>query len=150
MTPNGFVDAVNLLLAALVAPDQRGPDHLVRVVEQDETVHLTGQADALHVATCGGSLRQYSVNRGLGGGTPILRTLLGPQRLLHSHVLMRSGKGVFDTAVFAYQEGARAARSDIDSEPIGHLATSNPKNAAPKRPASLPRVAFSIRVLALR
>ena len=38
--------ALVLLLAALVAPDESGADHLIRFVEQDEAVHLAGEADS--------------------------------------------------------------------------------------------------------
>ncbi len=44
------VDPVDLLLTALIAPDERGAEHTIVAIEQREAVHLTGEPDALDVA----------------------------------------------------------------------------------------------------
>ena len=49
-----FAPTVSLIqstcaLAALVAPDQRRPDHLVRLRRADKAVHLAREPDAAHV-----------------------------------------------------------------------------------------------------
>ncbi len=46
---HGPVDEIDLGLAALVAPDEGGADHGVGAVEDDQAMHLAGEADAADV-----------------------------------------------------------------------------------------------------
>ena len=54
------VQPVALRLRALVAPDQRGPEHFVSFVEQNGAVHLTCESGADHVRI--GNIGQSSAN----------------------------------------------------------------------------------------
>ena len=46
-----MIDGIDLLLAALVAPDQRGTDHPIGRIQHDKAVHLPGKSDAAHGAS---------------------------------------------------------------------------------------------------
>jgi hypothetical protein len=44
-------------LRPLIAPDERGTEHLIFLVEKNRTVHLAGKSDAAHF--CVGNIREY-------------------------------------------------------------------------------------------
>jgi hypothetical protein len=44
-------------LRALIAPDERGAEHFIFLVEKDRAVHLAGESDAAHF--CAGYIREY-------------------------------------------------------------------------------------------
>ena len=119
--------AVHLSLAALVAPDERGPDHAARIIEHNQAVHLAGESDAFDVAARCSGLIENAADRALSGVPPVLGTLFGPQRPLHAHVFVRGSKRVLQMAVLVDEEGARAAGSDVDSHPIVQGVVSRPR-----------------------
>ena len=47
--PNPLVNLVALRLAALVVPQDRWSQHFSMLIQQHQTVHLTGQTDSLNL-----------------------------------------------------------------------------------------------------
>ncbi len=116
----GAVDPVDLLLAALIAPDEGGPNHAVVGVEQGQAVHLTGEADAGDGGSRDAGFRQDAADRLEARIGPVLRALLGPKRFFDPNIFVSGGNARGDLSVAVHEQGARAACSDVDSEPIRH------------------------------
>ena len=94
-----LIDPIHLRLAALVAPDQRWADDFVIAIENHQPVHLPRKSDApdLIAVDSGGS--QRTANRFECRVGPVLRALLGPQRLLHHDVFVSNrDRGSFPSA----------------------------------------------------
>ncbi len=144
------IDEIDLLLAALVAPDQRRPNHLMRVIQNHQPVHLAGKSDAADFARSHTAFREHAANRQHRCVPPIFRTLLGPQRALHAHVFVRRSEAGANASLRVRQQRARAAGADVDSQPHRHQRPTHGRYAAPYKPASLPSVAFSTRVSVVR
>ena len=119
------VDRIHLGLAALVAPDERGADDAVGFVQDDEAVHLAGKADAAHLAAAHARFREHAADGFLRRGPPVAGVLLGPQRPLHAHVLVRGGEARAHVAAPVHQQRAAASGSDIDADPHGYFAASH-------------------------
>ena len=85
------VDGVHLRLAALVAPDEGGPDDGVGTVEDHETVHLAGESDAVDVTAGDARGGKHGANGDDGRVPPVLGTLLRPEGPLHADVFVRGG-----------------------------------------------------------
>ncbi len=88
------IDEIDLRLAALVAPDERGPNYLPLLVEQHKPVHLAGETDAAHRASIDAGLAQHALNRQLPGAPPVFGRLLGPHGPQHAHLLVRRDEGI--------------------------------------------------------
>jgi hypothetical protein len=73
-TDPGF-DLGALLGRTLVVPQDRGAQDAALIVEDDEPVHLAGEADAGHLSAA------KPAERRLRGAPPVLRILLSPARL---------------------------------------------------------------------
>jgi hypothetical protein len=100
----------------LVAPDERGTDPGIGAIQDDETVHLPGEADAFNLIARDARGGEHTADGGNRGIPPILGPLLSPYRALHAHLLMGRREPRADAAAFVYQEGARTARSNIDAK----------------------------------
>ena len=72
------VDLVDLGLAALIAPDQRGTNHLIGCIQHHEPMHLSGQANAGDLSAGNVGPRQHTTYGLLGRVPPVLRPLLRP------------------------------------------------------------------------
>jgi hypothetical protein len=93
-----FVDAVDLSLAALVAPDQCGANDLIVCIKQHEAMHLSGEPNTANIgATDPGGLKDAADSQ-LRGVPPVFRALLGPERTLHPHLVVRGREGMADLA----------------------------------------------------
>jgi len=101
--PGGLIDPIHLRLAALIAPDKRWTDHLVRFIQDHEAVHLAGQSDSAHVLTADVGLAEGAANGLPRCIPPVLGPLLGPQRTVHAHVLMWGSTGMADAAGFVHE-----------------------------------------------
>ncbi len=86
-----LIDPIHLGLTALIAPDERRTDCVVVAIENHQPVHLPGKSDASHLIARDSSGSQRTANRFERRIGPILRALLGPQRLLHYHLFVRNG-----------------------------------------------------------
>ena len=115
---HGGIDEIDLGLTALIAPDEGRTDDPMCSVEDHQAVHLPGESHAAHLVARYSSLRERTANRLDRGFGPVLRTLLGPQRMLHAHLFMGSGDGRDLLTVPVDEERARASRSDIYAEPV--------------------------------
>ena len=113
-----FVDRIDLSLTALIAPDQCGANDLIRRVEQNQSVHLTGEPDATNILARSAGRRKNSTNRKLCRVPPVLRTLFGPERTFHPHVFVRGGERVTHLPALVHEQRARAAGSDVNSKPV--------------------------------
>ena len=109
------IDPVDLLLTALVAPDQRGPNHFVRTIEQGQTVHLPGQPHAGDLVAASTGLPNRGLDCGESGVPPVLGALLRPQRLLHQNLFMQGGDTARNRPVRPDQQRPRTAGAYIDS-----------------------------------
>ncbi len=69
---------MDLRLAALIAPDQRGPDDAGGMIEDDEAVHLAGQTDAADIGAGRLGLGEDTANGLSRGVPPVFGPLLGP------------------------------------------------------------------------
>ena len=116
------VDEIHLWLAALIAPDERRPDHPMRRIQNHQPVHLPGQSHAADILARDFGFCKYAADGLPRGIPPILRPLLGPQRMQHEDILMQCSGSMPHLSTLVYQESARASSSDIDSEPISHEA----------------------------
>ena len=63
-------------------------------------------------------LGQHAADGFDGRVDPVLRALLGPERMLHAHVFVRSGDGRDLPALRVHDQRARSARPDIDPHPV--------------------------------
>src|SRR4029079_14276949 len=117
---HGLIDAVNLRLAALVAPDESRTNHAIVRVEHHKPVHLSGKTNALYVLSGKPGFFQHTAHRLPHRVPPILRPLFGPQRTPHPDVFVWSGERSNDLASVVNEESARASGSDIDAKPRGH------------------------------
>ena len=81
-------------------------------------MHLAGHSDAADIIAARASFLEHASDRLDRGVRPIFRPLLRPQRLLHSHVFMRSGDRRDFSAARVDQQSARSARANVDSHPI--------------------------------
>ena len=107
---------VALGLGALVAPDERGAQHLAFGVEHDAAMHLAGQADGIESP-------RRRVRRGHGAGDrlarsspPVLRLLLGPADMFRPDGRVLACRRGHHQASPVYQDGPRASRPYIDSQ----------------------------------
>ena len=78
--PDGGPDAVALGAGALIVPEDGRPEHRTRLVEDDEAVHLAGQADGDDRLARRAGARQDIADGGDRAVPPELRVLLAPQR----------------------------------------------------------------------
>ena len=62
---------------------------------------------------------------------PVFGALLGPQRPLHAHILMRRGVPRAHVAALIHQERARTASADIDAQPHRNNMVSQPGGCPP-------------------
>ena len=70
---------VAFIAATLIVPEDRGPEDLSFIVEQDESVHLAGQANRLDGFAGGtGERADDAVQSGV---PPLARILFGPKRV---------------------------------------------------------------------
>src|SRR6266851_5811829 len=111
------VDRVHLRLAALIAPDERGTNHLIRAVEDYQAVHLAGKSDAAHIAAGDAALGEHAANGFHRGVPPVFGALFGPQRTLHADVFVRGSIAGADAAALIDQKRARTSGADIDAQP---------------------------------
>ena len=109
------VDLVALGPRALVVPQDRGPQHVPRGVEQDEAVHLAGEADRGHVVARRTGVGEGLADAGRGARPPLVRVLLGPERLRGLEREGRGGRG-HHPALLVDQERLGARRRDVDAE----------------------------------
>jgi hypothetical protein len=113
--PHGLVDPIHLALAALIAPDQRGADDVVVLVQDYQPVHLARQPQACDVGRLDLRFRDDGPNGLLGRVPPVLRALFGPQGALHLHVFVRRRDRGRHPAFFIHQKGPAAAGTDVDA-----------------------------------
>ncbi len=105
--PTFGVDGVDLGLAALIAPDERGPDDLIGIIEHDQAVHLAGEADALDLTRVDACVGEYFSDGEARGTPPVVGILLRPEGMPHGNVRMGFGATGADDAVLL----PRAARA---------------------------------------
>ena len=111
-----LIDLLTLRFGANVAPDQRGANDVISIVEHHSAVHLAGEADARDVITAQARLLERLSNREAAGSPPVLGILLGPADLWGSEGRMLFGGGTHYMSVRVDDERARAAGSDVDAE----------------------------------
>ena len=116
--PHLRIDRIHLRLAALVAPDQRRPDHLVGFIQQRKPVHLSRQTDAAYIRAGGAGRFQHAANRLLRRIPPVLRPLFGPLRALHADIFVRRRAGVSNASLFVNEQGPAAAGANVNPEPV--------------------------------
>src|SRR5262245_10758384 len=75
LSAHRVVKAINLRLAALIAPDQSRPDDSVCSIEHHQTVHLAGKPDTSYIRASDARFRQYTANGLFAGVPPVLRPL---------------------------------------------------------------------------
>ena len=73
-------DIVGLGMGSLIVPQDRRPQHLTGVIEQDETVHLPGHPDPADVAAIDAGFGQRLLDCLYGRLPPQIGSLLRPQR----------------------------------------------------------------------
>jgi hypothetical protein len=81
-------------------------------------MHLSGYTDASDLLAADPGGGEGTPDRCKCGIRPVAGILLGPQGLLHRHVLMRHRNGGGFFAIRIEQKGARTTGSDVDTEPI--------------------------------
>ena len=111
------VDEIHLSLAALVAPDERRTDHGAGIVKDHQAMHLAGEADAAHLRALHAAACQHTADGDDGSVPPVLGSLLRPERALHVHLFVRRREARADAAALIHKKRARAAGTDIDSQP---------------------------------
>ncbi len=107
---------LRLPFCALVAPDNRGTNHVARCVEHHRSVHLSRKTDARHVL--GFCMRRghrlfYSC---AASAPPVHRILLGPAVLWRCECLMLVRSGRHDLARRVDQKRACSAGSNVNSQ----------------------------------
>jgi hypothetical protein len=124
-TTDQAADLVALRLGALVVPEDRGPQHLPAVVEQDQAVHLPGEADRAHLRAGEPRLGERRSDRHDRRVPPQGRGLLRPQRVGRVDVVVRPADGD-DGAVRVHHERLRRRRRGVDAEVVGHVVPFSP------------------------
>ena len=88
------------------------PKHAISVVQNDETVHLTGEADRRRLAP-------ERAQRSLGSPPPVFRILFGPPGVRCREVVALLGPGEHLTC---RRKGERldTGRADVETDELGH------------------------------
>ena len=105
-------------IAALIAPDDGGPQNLVTLVQHDRPVHLAGQANRTHTIGAAGVTEDlaYRDNR---GAPPVMWILLGPPDVSRGEGLVTGRLRRDDRASLVYENGAAAAGANVDAKKHG-------------------------------
>ena len=104
-----------------IAPEECRPDYVVRGIEEDRAVHLSGEANGIDGSWRDSGSCADGFNAFDGGGPPLLiGGLLGPLWLGCTEAVFLCVGGE-DCAIFREQDGFCAAGSDVDSEISGHI-----------------------------
>src|SRR5207245_8618058 len=96
----------------LVVPQDRRPKHAISIVENDEPVHLTRDADR-------GRLAPERSQRPFGGPPPVFGILLGPPRVRCREVVGLLGPGEHVT-FWRKRERLDTRRADVETDEQRH------------------------------
>ena len=111
-----FVEPAAFGFRALIAPDDRGPQHLAISIQEHGAVHLAREADAGDRIGRRAAFRQHRADRLLAGPPPVVGILLGPGGSWRRERGVVPRLGPEQAAVVVEDQGARAARADVDAE----------------------------------
>ena len=110
--PDPLFDLGALRFRPLVVPEDRRPKHAISIVENDETVHLTGEPDR-------GRLAPERGQRLLGCPPPVFRILLGPPGVRRREVVALLGPGEHVTFC-RKRERLDTRRADVETDELRH------------------------------
>jgi hypothetical protein len=113
-----FRQLSNLSFRPLIAPDDGGSHDLVARIEQDGTVHLSRESDAVNSGSAGAEFFQRPRHGMPAGSPPIPRILFCPSQLRRLKRLMVCGSGRNHRSPLVNDESARPAGADIDAEAV--------------------------------
>ncbi len=100
----------------LIAPDERGAENAIVLIQQNGAMHLTAQADGGDLFRAGRGLLQQGGNGVNGRLPPVFRILLRPARLWRAKGSMLTHCRADHFSCRVYQQDARAAGADVDSD----------------------------------
>ena len=103
-------------LGALIAPDDRRPQHLAALAEQHRAVHLAGQADRVDRRAPGTRLTGDGPQRLLTCAPPVVRILLRPCGPRRREGIVRRGRRRRNRTVRLHNHCARAAGADVEAD----------------------------------
>ena len=111
-------DRVALGAGALIAPEQRGPDHLILRVEQRRTVHLAGKAHRRDGGAVDPGVGQGAADGLARRAPPVRRVLFGPARSRRGEGDVLRRRRPDDAAGGVDHERPGAARPDVDTQKV--------------------------------
>ena len=110
--PDPLLDLDALRCRPLVVPQDRRSKYTIALVENDETVHLAGEADRRRLAPERGQ-------RTLGCTPPVFGILFGPPGLRRRELVALLGPGEHVT-LWRERERLDAGRADVETDELCH------------------------------
>ena len=112
-----IVEVVHLLVGAAVVPEDRGADHPVVLVQNDQAVHLAAAAHTGYLADINipGQLLQAVLHR----RPPVLGVLLGPAGMREKQGII-PGNGAADLADAIHQQQLDGGCAQVNTDKILH------------------------------
>ena len=107
-------------LAALITPDNRGPENLVVLAQQHQPMHLPGQSDSPYLLRFGRGALQQLADCQLRGTPPILWILLCPLRLWCADGLMICRLAADHRSFLIHQDCSCSSGTNINAKVVAH------------------------------
>ena len=108
-------DFAAFFAGALIAPDNRWAQHVVVLIQKDEAVHLTRQADRVNLAGLRTAFREAFGDGEACRSPPVPRVLLRPANLRRAHGSMLCRCAADDAPRLIDQYRTSSASPDVDS-----------------------------------
>ena len=115
-----LVDFVAFLGGTLVAPDDGGTQDFVVLIQHDQAMHLTGNAQGHHIVLVHAGLHQHGLDGLDSSVPPVLGVLLRPAVVGLVHGILDSGRG-HRHAILIEQHRFGAGGAKVDTQNVFHM-----------------------------